>query len=159
MFVGQDDLTDDDYRALAEFRQQIRHFLHFSEQAARSAGLNPQHHQLLLTLKGIPPNVAPTVNEIAARLHIRHHSAVELTARLTARGLIHKREDRQDRRRVLLEITARGEAILRKLSLIHRAQLESAGTDLIRSLQKLLKDNKGLHDKTRPRQNDRKRTR
>src|SRR5262249_21481734 len=130
-----------------------------SEQAARSAGLNPQHHQLLLALKGIPPDVQPTVNEIAMRLHIRHHSAVELTDRLTTRGLIRKLEDREDRRRVRLEITGRGESVLRKLSLIHRSQLESAGKDLIRALQKLLKDNKGLHDETRSRQNDRKRTR
>jgi hypothetical protein len=31
-----------DYRALAEFRYQIRCFLNFSEQAARAAGLEPQ---------------------------------------------------------------------------------------------------------------------
>jgi hypothetical protein len=35
-----------DYRALAEFRYQIRRFLRFSEDAARSAGIEPQHHQL-----------------------------------------------------------------------------------------------------------------
>jgi len=151
-------LTEADYRALAEFRYQIRRFLHFSESAARSAGLNPQHHQLLLAVKGMPAGVPPTIKEIAKRLHLRHHSAVELSNRLTGRGLIRKRQDETDRRRVLLEITDRGEAVLRALSLIHRAQLQSVGQDLIRSLRKLLKDNEGLHEKTRSRKNDLERT-
>jgi DNA-binding MarR family transcriptional regulator len=147
--MADDALTADDYRALAEFRYQIRRFLHFSEKAARSAGLNPQHHQLLLALKGIPPGLPPTIDQIAKRLHIRHHSAVGLTNRLTARGLIRKREDREDRRRVLLQVTARGEAVLRKLSVIHRAQLESVGKDFIRALQALIQNNKGKHEKAR----------
>jgi len=157
--VVRRDLTLDDYRALAEFRYQIRRFIHFSECAARSAGLNPQHHQLLLAIKGNPGDNRPTVQDMAERLHIRHHSAVELTNRLTARGMIRKRQDPGDRRRVLLEITPGGEAVLRKLSFIHRTQLESAGKDLIRSLQKLLRDNEGLHDKTRSGKGNLKRTR
>src|SRR5262245_37368644 len=96
-------LTVDDYQALAEFRYHIRRFLHFSEKAARAERLNPQHHQLLLALKGMPKGTPPTINEIAKRLHIRHHSAVGLTNRLSARGLIRKRQDAEDRRRVLLQ--------------------------------------------------------
>ena len=157
--MAKEDLTVADYRALAEFRYQIRRFLHFSETAARSNGVKPQQHQLLLALKGIPETVQPTISEIAARLHIRHHSAVELTNRLTERKLIRKVQDHVDRRRVLLEITARGEAVLRKLSLIHRTQLESLSKDLIRTLQQLLKDNEGIHEKSRFRQNNLKRTR
>src|SRR6267142_2841155 len=106
--VRAHELTADDYEALAEFRYQIRRFLHFSEKAARFAGLNPQQHQLLLTLKGLPKGVEPNIGEIAERLHIRHHSAVELTDRLTERQLVDKRPSPVDRRRVLLEITAQG---------------------------------------------------
>jgi DNA-binding MarR family transcriptional regulator len=131
------DLTAGDYRALAEFRYQIRRFLHFSESAARTAGLNPQQHQLLLALKGLPKGVEPNVGEIAERLFVRHHSAVELIDRLTERQLLRKRHSREDRRRVLLEITAAAEAILQKLSLTHRAQLKSVGADLIKALKKL----------------------
>ena len=157
--VNKDDLTADDYQSLAEFRYQIRRFLHFSEKAARSSGVNPQHHQLLLALKGLPAGVLPTVTEIADRLQIRQHSAVELTNRLIERGLVQKHQDSQDHRRMLLEITPRGETVLRKLSLIHRAQLESAGKDFIRALQKLLKNNEGLHEKDRSGKNNLKRTR
>jgi DNA-binding MarR family transcriptional regulator len=157
--VKTHELTAADYQALAEFRYQIRRFLHFSEKAARRESINPQHHQLLLALKGIPDDVDPTISQIAERLHIRHHSAVELTNRLTKSGLIRKRQDSRDRRRVLLEISARGERILRNLSLIHRAQLESVGTDLIQALQRLLKQNEGLSEKKRSRKGHIKRTR
>jgi len=58
--VNDRTLTTDDYRALAEFRYQIRLFLHFSEKAAQSAGLNPQHRQLLLALEGIPKGLQLT---------------------------------------------------------------------------------------------------
>jgi DNA-binding MarR family transcriptional regulator len=140
--VSTEDLTSDDFRALAEFRHQIRAFLHFSEDAARAEGLSPQQHQLLLALKGLPEDLRPTVRAIAERLHLRHHSAVELTNRLAACGMIRKRRDQEDHRRVLLVITARGEAVLRRLSVTHRAQLKSLGKDLIRSIHKILKENR-----------------
>jgi DNA-binding MarR family transcriptional regulator len=160
--VASEDLTPAEYRALAEFRYSIRQFLHFSENVARSYGIESQQHQLLLAIKGLPAGVAPNIGELAARLHIRHHSAVELIDRLSVRGLIRRRQDRFDRRRVLMEITPQGESTLHKLSLIHRAQLETAGPDLIRSLQKLLQDNKerkGIHEDNRPRKDNLKRAR
>jgi len=147
LHVSTDDLTSDDFRALAEFRYEIRAFLHFSEEAARSEGLSPQQHQLLLVLKGLPEGVEPTVRTIAERLRLRHHSAVELTTRLATSGLIRKQSDREDRRRVRLVITPRGEAVLRRLSVIHRTQLKTRGKDLIRSIRKILKENEGMHEK------------
>jgi DNA-binding MarR family transcriptional regulator len=132
-------LTAEDYRSLAEFRYQIRSYLHFSERAARNAGLNPQQHQLLLAVKGLPDDCEANIGAIAARLHIRHHSAVELTERLVRKKLVRKRRYGNDRRRVLIELTDRGESVLRKLSLTHRAQLESAGSELLRALNKLIK--------------------
>lgn len=137
--MASDELSPADYEALAAFRFQIRQFLHFSEEAARRAGLNPQHHQLLLALKGLPADVEPNVGELADRLHIRHHSAVELIERLVLKGLLRKQRGEDDRRRVLLEMTAQGERVLQKLSLTHRAQLESMGPELIKSLDQVIK--------------------
>jgi DNA-binding MarR family transcriptional regulator len=128
-----------DYEALAAFRYQIRQFLHFSEEAARVAGLNPQQHQMLLALKGLPKGVEPNVGEIADRLHIRHHSAVELIERLVHKGLIRKQRGDEDRRHVLLEVTVKAERILQKLSLAHREQLESMGPELIKALNKVIR--------------------
>jgi DNA-binding MarR family transcriptional regulator len=127
-----------DYRALAEFRYQIRRFLRFSEQAARSAGLEPQQHQLLLTVRGLPSGTEPTVSEIAERLQIRHHSVVELIDRLEERRLLRRQRSEQDRRKVLIEVTPEGEATLQALAVVHRAELESAVPDLLKALVSML---------------------
>ena len=63
------DISDTDYRALAEFRHHIRRFLRFSEDAARAAGLEPQQHQLLLAIRGLPQGTEPSIGELAERLH------------------------------------------------------------------------------------------
>jgi len=48
------DISESGFRQLAEFRRCIRQFLHFSEEAARSKGIEPHQHQLLLAIKGLP---------------------------------------------------------------------------------------------------------
>jgi len=111
------------YRALAEFRYRLRQFLSFSEDAARSAGLAPQQHQLLLALKGLPAGSSPTVGVLAERLQVRHHSTVELVDRLEEQGLLRRARDGADRRTVQLALTRRGEALLARLSRAHLAEL------------------------------------
>lgn len=120
-------------RALAEFRYQIRRFLRFSERAARAAGLEPRQHQLLLAVKGLPLGRLATVGEIAERLQVRHHSAVELIDRLAARGLVRRRRHAPDRRQVVVRLSARGEAVLRELSLVHLAELRELSKALGRT--------------------------
>ena len=132
------DLSTADYRALAEIRYQIRHFLHFSEQAAREAGLVPQQHQLLLALKGLPAGRKATISELAERLQLRHHSTVELVDRLVERGLIKRVRDGADQRRVIVHLTPQGEEVLRRLSLLHRHELQLAGPAFARALGALL---------------------
>jgi DNA-binding MarR family transcriptional regulator len=131
-------LTLSDYEALAELRYQIRRFLAFSEQAARAAGLEPRQHQLLLGLKGLPAKARPTIGELAERLQIQHHSAVELVNRLSAAGYIRRARAGEDRREVLLSLTPRGEKVLHKLSLHHRAELRSAGPALVKALRRAM---------------------
>jgi DNA-binding MarR family transcriptional regulator len=127
-----------DYQSLAELRYQIRRFLHFSEQAARKADVEPHQHQFLLALKGLPANMRPTIGVLADRLQIRPHSAVELVNRLSDAGLVRRRHDSDDGREVLLKLTSRGEAVLHELSLHHRAELQSAGPALIAALRAVL---------------------
>ncbi len=128
------------YRALAEFRYQIRRFLRFSEQTARAAGLEPQQYQVMLALKGLPADARARIGEIAERLQIQHHSAVELVDRLSRRGLVRRRRSLDDRREVLLELTSRGERLLRELAIRHRAELRETGPELVGALQKVLRD-------------------
>jgi len=133
-------LTQRDYESLSEFRHQIRRFLRFSERAARDAGLEPRQHQLLLAIKGLPPDVRPKIAEVAERLQIQHHSAVELVNRLEAGGFVHRERGSVDRREVLLQLTPRGEKVLRELSLHHRAELRSQGPALLEHLRQLISD-------------------
>jgi DNA-binding MarR family transcriptional regulator len=130
-------VTTSEYRALAEMRHQLRRFLVFSEGAARKAGLEPQQHQLLLALRGLPADEPPTIGRLAARLQIQHHSAVELVARSTERGLVTKRRGAHDRREVHLAITPRGRRVLERLAVVHRALLRRAAPALAQALSAL----------------------
>ena len=134
------ELTVRDYHALAEFRYQLRRFLHFSEEAARSVGLEPQQHQLLLALKGLPDGRAATVGELAERLQIQHHSTVELINRMVERGLIERSRDEVDQRRVNVRLTGNGDEVLRKLSLLHQEELRTTGPALVRTLMALTQE-------------------
>jgi DNA-binding MarR family transcriptional regulator len=127
-----------DYRALAEFRYQIRRFLRFSERAARAAGLEPQQHQLLLAVKGMPDGSRATIGDIAERLQIQHHSTVELADRMVKRGYVQRKRGGQDRRQVLLQLTSKGEKVLRELSLHHEDELRTTGPELVAALRKMM---------------------
>ena len=111
------------YRRLAEFRYRIRRFLHFSEEAARSVGIEPQQHQLLLALKGLPAGTRPTVTALSHRLCLRHHSTVELVDRLVERGAVRRLACCEDHRQVLIELTPHGDELLHRLSVLHREEL------------------------------------
>lgn len=141
MKKSKGDISLSDYRALAEFRYQIRCFLHFSEQVARKAGLESQQHQVLLALKGIPQEKQASISYLAERLQLQHHSTVELVDRLAERGLVQRRRDETDQRRVLVDLTLRGEEILRELSVHHRTELQSAGPALVKALEALIANN------------------
>jgi DNA-binding MarR family transcriptional regulator len=131
-------LNQADYQALAEFRYQIRRFVRFSEQAAREAGIEPQHHQLMLALKGAPDGVEPCIGYLANRMQIRHHSAVELVDRLVKRGLIQRSRSEEDRREVHVKLSKRGERTLRELTLHTREELRSASPALVETLKKMM---------------------
>ena len=138
-------LTLRDYRALAEFRYQLRRFARFSDQAARAAGLEPQQHQLLLAVKGMPPGVLATMSALAERLQIQHHSAVELVDRMEERGLVRRARGTADRRQVLVTATARGQTLLARLSAAHRAEVRSLGPPLLRALDDLVDTVEAFH--------------
>jgi DNA-binding MarR family transcriptional regulator len=133
------DLTLAQYRDLAEFRRQIRKFLHFSEATAKEHGIEPQQHQLLLAVQGLPEGARPTIREIASRLFIQHHSAVELIDRLENAGAVARRAGPDDKREVWVRLTPAGRAMLRRLALEHRIELERSGPELARALHSVLR--------------------
>lgn len=133
------DLTLRQYRELAEFRRQIRCFLHFSEEMARSHDVEPQQHQLLLAVHGLPEGSRPTVRELAERLCLKHHSTVELINRMAAKGLVERHTGDADAREVLVRLTTAGRSLLRSLTVAHREELERTGPELARALRRVLR--------------------
>lgn len=131
-------IDDAEYRSLAAFRYEIRKFLAFSEQAARAAGIEPQQHQLLLALRGLPLGARPTIGTLAERLAIRHHTAVALVDKLEDRGLLRRERAATDRREVLLTLTPEGQELLRELSALHRQQLRTVGPSMVAALSAIV---------------------
>ncbi len=127
-----------DYQALAEFRYLIRRFLRFSEEVAYAADLEPQQHQLLLAIKGLPEGRKATVGELAERLQLKHHSTVELIDRLVKRGLVERHRDEEDQRRVIVSLMPQGEEVLHQLSRHMLTELRSIEPAFVDSLNALL---------------------
>jgi len=127
-----------DIHALFVFRYQIRKFLHFSESAARGEGLEPQQHQLLLATKALEQEGPPSIRALADHLFIQHHSAVGLIDRLEERGLVKRVRDEDDRRQVIVRLTAEGERKLHRLSAVHREELRQSAPALVAALQSAL---------------------
>jgi DNA-binding MarR family transcriptional regulator len=119
------ELTSEDYENLLAFRTSLRRFLHWSETQARAAGLTPAQHQLLLAVKGHRAQDGPTIGDLAGYLMLRHHSAVELTDRAKAAGLVERWRDAQDGRVTRVRLTQEGEARLTRLSQPHLDELQS----------------------------------
>ena len=130
-------LSKAEYELLAAFRYALRQFLHFSEESARAAGIEPQQHQALLAIKGFPERDRITIGELAERLQIKHHSAVGLAGRLVANGLAARETDVGDRRQVYLILTPHGEAKLERLAATHKEELRRLGPELHALLARL----------------------
>ena len=130
-------IAHDDIQLLAKFRREIRRFLQFSENAAATSGLQPQQHQLLLQIAGAPDDTPVTIGYIAEVLCLRHHTAVELSKRCELAGLVRRTNDPNDRRCVLLELTAQGNRALRQLSDVHSQQLRELAPSLIQALKRI----------------------
>ena len=91
--MADERLTVTEYRALAEFRCQLRRLLRFSEDAARGAGLEPQHHQVLLALRGMPDGTAAT--PIVEVKNLNSFRAVERAIGKSLAPASHDQERRQ----------------------------------------------------------------
>ncbi|HYP90737.1 MAG TPA: MarR family transcriptional regulator [Polyangiaceae bacterium] len=127
-----------DLRALAAFRYELRCFLAFSEQAARDSGVEPQQHQLLLAIGGLPAGQRPNIRTLAERLCVQHHTAVALVDKLEERGLARRERSTEDKREVLVRLTEPGGQLLQHLSRLHRAQLQSVGPEMLAALGSIL---------------------
>jgi DNA-binding MarR family transcriptional regulator len=104
------ELAVEDVVRVAEFRAALRQFLRHSERTARSSGLTPQRHLLLLMIKGAPDlSQQSTVTELAERLQLAQSTVTELVRRAEQAGLLAREQSANDARVAHLRLTEEGE--------------------------------------------------
>lgn len=116
-------MTEQQYRALADLRYELRRFLRYSEDLTRRHKLTPLQYQLMLQIKGFPGREPATIGKLAERLQAKHHGVVALVTRCEGAGLVTRRTSSEDRRIVFVELTAKGERALEHLARLHRNEL------------------------------------
>lgn len=132
------DITPAEYRALAELRYRIRHFLREGDAKARAVGLEPQQYLLLLAIRGLPEGSEATIQRLAERLALKHHSVVELVDRLETHGYVRRTRSRDDRRRVFVSLLPRGERLLELVARNRISELRTSGETLVGAIEALL---------------------
>jgi DNA-binding MarR family transcriptional regulator len=130
-------LRDEEFKQLASFRYALRQFLHFSETATARVGLTGQQYQAMLVVRSWGGRAPVTINDLARQLLIRHNSAVGLVDRLCTQELLARARVADDRRKVRLRLTAKGEKLLGRLASVHRVKLRRIGPDIYRVLAEL----------------------
>jgi len=131
-------LKERDYQSLAEFRYRIRLFLAGSDETARAAGLEPEQFQLLLAVRGMPPGTPATIQHLAARLLVKHNTAVERIDRLARMGLLRRFHGTADHRVVFVELPRKGNRMVASLSRERMKELNRSGPELITALTKVI---------------------
>lgn len=134
------EITTDEYRALAELRYRIRHFLREGDAVAQAAGLEPQQYLLLLAIRGLPAGAEATIQTLAERLVLKHHSTVELIDRLETHGYVRRSRGRDDRRRVMVSLLPRGERLLEQVARHRIGELRANGHALVEAIDQLLQE-------------------
>lgn len=130
-------MSNDDYMTLASFRVALRKFLRTSEKIARDLGFTPQKYQAMLAVRGFPGTEPPSIGDLAARLHVRHNSAVGLITRIEKEGYVRREKSKVDQRRIHVCLTPKGQALLDRLAEAHRAELRQIGPEIARLLKEL----------------------
>ncbi len=80
----------------------------------RAEGISPSQYNILRILRGARPKAA-RISEISDRMVTRDPDVTRLVDRLIKQGLARRERDSEDRRVVLVEITAAGLALLSRL--------------------------------------------
>jgi len=140
------EITSAEYTALAELRYLIRKFVGQGDAVARAAGLEPQQYLLLLAIRGLPEGEDATIQTLADRLALKHHSMVELIDRLEVHGYVRRSRGRDDRRRVLVSLLPRGEKLLEQVARHRISELRSSGAALVKAISALLENGRSLKD-------------
>ncbi|HEY5069684.1 MAG TPA: MarR family transcriptional regulator [Candidatus Acidoferrum sp.] len=138
-------ISDTEYRALAELRYRIRHFIQKGDAAAQRASLEPQQYLMLLAIRGLPKGAVATIRTLAERMALKHHSAVELIDRLESHGLVRRSRSPGDKREVRVSLLPRGSKLLERVARERLSELKSSGMALADAITALVERKHPLH--------------
>ena len=117
-------ISEVDYRLLSAWRDALRDFLSASKRLLKQAGMTSNQYQALLVIRLHNQQQNISVGELARHLRIRNNGAVSLVNRLTRQMLVRRVPSDDDARVMHLQLTAKGESVLRKLVGAHRRELD-----------------------------------
>jgi DNA-binding MarR family transcriptional regulator len=110
-------------RDVAQTRFVTRKVFRIVDEQARAAGIEPLQFQVLLQVLGAPAD-AVHVNDVAERLDVAPAFASRLIKELEAKGLVARSQSTSDRRMTRVEVTAAGEALMRRIDAAVQLHLE-----------------------------------
>lgn len=131
-------ISDMEYRALAELRYRIRHFIQEGDAAAQRSNLEPQQYLMLLAIRGLPQGAVATISTLAERMALKHHSAVELIDRLESHGLVRRSRGQGDKREVRVSLLPRGSKLLDRVARGRLSELKASGAALADAITALV---------------------
>jgi DNA-binding MarR family transcriptional regulator len=126
-----------DFQTLATFRYQIRKFLRFSKDLLCSENLTPDQYQALLAIRASSFHGKLSIRDLAEQLQVRHHSTVGIVDQLVLRKAVIREVSPDDRRKILLSLTDKGEELVQRLAPPHRDELSRLSPEMIATLQRL----------------------
>ena len=132
-------ISDTEYRALAELRYRIRHFIQEGDAAAQRSNLEPQQYLMLLAIRGLPRGAVATIRTLAERMAIKHHSAVELIDRLESHGWVRRSRSAGDKREVRVSLRPQGTKLLDRVARERLSELKASGAALANAITALVK--------------------
>src|SRR6202166_1217364 len=134
-------ISDAEYRALAELRYRIRHFIQEGDAAAQRSSLEPQQYLMLLAIRGLPQGEVATIRTLAGRMALKHHSAVELIDRLESRGWVRRSRSEDDKREVRVALLPQGSKLLDRVARERLSELKASGVALADAITALVERN------------------
>lgn len=118
-------VSKSEIEARSLFRQQLRQFERFGEDAARRQGVTFPQYLVLLHIKGMPDRDWALVGELAEKMLLEHHSVVGLVTRCETAGLVKRKRSLEDARQVQVHLTAKGEKTLDSIATAMAGELKT----------------------------------
>jgi len=126
-----------DFETLAAFRYQVRKFLRFSKDLLSSEDLTPDQYQALLAIRAYSADRKLSIRDLAEQLQVRHHSTVGIVDQLVSRAVVVRQVAPDDRRKILLSLTEKGEELVERLAPPHHRELSRLSPEMIRTLERI----------------------